>query len=79
MPIQRIIQCCCYTFAEDKSSCPDFEEVSNRLETLHYSSPRRTCAVRKGFMCLKKNPQELFGYALEWNEVRPTIEKRIKK
>jgi hypothetical protein len=30
-------------------------------------------------MCLKKNPQELFGYALEWNEVRPTIEKRIKK
>jgi hypothetical protein len=75
MPMQRIIQCCCYGLLEDQTSCPDYE----KLNLLNHNKTPDICAARKGFMCQKQNPQELYGYNFGILEMRQIIEKRLKK
>jgi len=68
MPVQRIINKCPYVYKLPMHRCPDFdkrERFCGQIMCNNYNFSDDKCD--------KKDPQELFGYALSDEEVRDII------
>jgi hypothetical protein len=73
MPAQRFINICPYASDENKNTCPDFRTNASCCTDL------TICLNNEDELCEAKDPKELFQCNYPFEEIRKTIEERLKQ
>ena len=72
----RILQYCPYRRGDDKTSCPDYEEIHSANLPIII---RPDLCTHGDIRCHKENPEELLQQNIPYPEIVAIIEKRLKK